>query len=142
MLKFSKKNKETTMNILIVDDSKIVRRILTNTITRYFETKKIANLHLFEAEDGVEALQMIKTTPINIIFLDWNMPNMTGEELITHVRANKEWNQIRIIMVTTESSKESVKKIIKKGVNGYIVKPFQEDLIIKTLDMLTARIAS
>lgn len=127
------------MNILIVDDSKIVRRVLTNTVTRFFKKPEWKELNIYEAEDGNVAMEMMKKEKIDIMLLDWNMPNMTGEEVVKAVRANKEWNKTRIIMATTEGSKESVLKMIKKGTNGYMVKPFQEEAIFNTLENITAR---
>jgi len=127
------------MNLLIVDDSKIVRRVLTNTMTRYFKAPKWSELNLFEAEDGNAAMEIMKKEKIDIMLLDWNMPNMTGPEVVEAVRANKEWNKTRIVMATTEGSKSSVLAMIKKGANGYMVKPFQEDAIFKTMDTITAR---
>ena len=129
------------MNLLIVDDSKIVRRVLTNTMTRYFKDKGWKELKLFEAEDGLIAMDLMKKEPIDIMLLDWNMPNMTGEQVVDAVRANKEWNKTRIIMATTEGSKTSVLKMIKKGANGYMVKPFSEEAIYKTMDTITARMS-
>ena len=127
------------MNILIVDDSKIVRRVLTNTVTRYFKIQNWSELNILEAEDGIIAMEQMKKEKIDIMLLDWNMPNMTGEEVVEAVRANKEWNKTRIIMATTEGSKTSVLKMIKKGANGYMVKPFNEEAIFKTLNNITAR---
>ncbi len=127
------------MNILIVDDSKIVRRVLKNTMTRYFKEPEYKELNIFEAEDGLEAMEVMKKEKVDIMLLDWNMPNMTGEEVVDAVRANKEWNKTRIVMATTEGSKSSVLKMIKKGANGYMVKPFNEDAIFKTLNTITAR---
>ena len=127
------------MNILIVDDSKIVRRVLTNTVTRFFKKTEWEELNIFEAEDGVEALEQMKKEKVDIMLLDWNMPNMNGEQVVESVRKNKEWNKTRIIMATTEGSKESVLKMIKKGANGYMVKPFQEEVIFKTLKNMTDR---
>jgi len=129
------------MNVLIVDDSKIVRRVLSNTVTRYFKAPKYTELKLLEAEDGVKAMEQMKKERVDIMLLDWNMPNMTGEEVVEAVRANKEWNKTRIIMATTEGSKTSVLKMIKKGANGYMVKPFNEEAIFKTLDTITARMS-
>jgi len=127
------------MNVLIVDDSKIVRRVLTNTMKRYFDSSDFKELNLFEAEDGNFAMDVMKKEKVDIMLLDWNMPNMTGEEVVEAVRANKEWNKTRIVMATTEGSKESVLKMIKKGANGYMVKPFNEEAIYKTMDTITAR---
>ena len=127
------------MNVLIVDDSKIVRRVLSNTVTRYFKAPEWKELNLFEAEDGLIAMEQMKKEKVDIMLLDWNMPNMNGEEVVEAVRANKEWNKTRIVMATTEGSKSNVLKMIKKGANGYMVKPFQEENIFKTLTTITAR---
>jgi len=127
------------MNLLIVDDSKIVRRVLTNTMKRYFKPPEWNELNLFEAEDGNVAMDIMKKEKVDIMLLDWNMPNMTGPEVVEAVRAKKEWNKTRIVMATTEGSKSSVLAMIKKGANGYMVKPFQEDAIFKTMDTITAR---
>jgi len=128
------------MNILIVDDSKIVRRVLTNTVKRFFTAPAWPNgCEILEAEDGLVAMDQMKKNQVDIMLLDWNMPNMTGEQVVEAVRANKEWNKTRIIMATTEGGKESVLKMIKKGANGYMVKPFQEEAIFKTLETVTAR---
>jgi len=127
------------MNVLIVDDSKIVRKVLTNTMKRYFEKPKWDELNIFEAKDGLLAMEQMKKEKINIVLLDWNMPNMNGEEVVEAIRANKEWMKTRIIMATTEGGKDSVLKMIKKGANGYMVKPFKEEAIFKTLNTITAR---
>ena len=131
--------KRVKMNILIVDDSKIVRRVLTNTMQRYFKEPKWPTINIFEAEDGNFAMKQMEKEKIDIILLDWNMPNMNGEEVVEAVRKNKEWNKTRIVMATTEGSKASVLKMIKKGANGYMVKPFNEEAIFKTMDTITAR---
>jgi len=122
------------MNILVVDDSAIVRRVLKNVLNRYFDEPTI-----YEAENGIQAMDVMKTKEVNLMLLDWNMPEMNGEQVVDAVRANKEWNSTRIIMATTEGGKQQVIKMIKKGVNGYMVKPFQEESIFKTLDTVTAR---
>lgn len=127
------------MNVLIVDDSKIVRRVLSSTMKRYFKHPEYQELNLFEAEDGNEAMAVMKKEQVDIMLLDWNMPNMTGPEVVEAVRANKEWNKTRIVMATTEGSKSSVLAMIKKGANGYMVKPFVEEAVFKTLDTITAR---
>lgn len=122
------------MNILVVDDSMIVRRVLKNILGRYFDAPTI-----HESENGQVAMEIMATKAVDLMFLDWNMPVMDGEAVVNEVRANKEWDKTRIIMATTEGGKQQVMKMIKKGVNGYMVKPFQEENIFKTLDTVTAR---
>jgi len=112
---------------------------LSNTLPRYFKKPEWQTLNLIEAEDGLVAIEQMKNNEVDIMLLDWNMPNMNGEEVVDTVRANKAWNKTRIVMATTEGGKDSVLKMIKKGANGYMVKPFKEEAIFKTLDTITAR---
>ncbi len=96
------------MNVLIVDDSNIVRRVLKNSLTKYFD----GDVTFFEAENGVQAVEVMKKETINIMTLDWNMPIMNGEQVVDAVRANSEWNKTRIIMATTEGTKAQVMKML------------------------------
>ena len=127
------------MNILIVDDSKMVRRVLESIVLLYFEKKRWIRPYVFKAEDGLIAMKQMQNNKIDIVFLDYNMPNMNGEEVVEYIRTYKDWNSTRIVMVTTEGSKESVLKMIKKGVNSYIVKPFTKEKLFNKLDIITPR---
>ena len=128
------------MNVLIVDDSKIVRKVLSEAVINYFQSTRDIAIRLFQAEDGVKALEVMSKETVDIMLLDWNMPNMTGEQVVNIIRSNKQWNKTRIIMATTEGSKESVLRIMKKGANGYLVKPFNQKSIFNTLDKIASRI--
>ena len=127
------------MNLLIVDDSKVMRNIIKNSLLTYFKKPDYSDVNIFEAEDGLVAMDNIAKEHIHIMFLDWNMPNMNGEEVVEAVRANPQWDDTHIIMATTEGSKTNVLKAIKKGADGYIVKPFNQDIIYKALDTITER---
>lgn len=122
------------MNVLIVDDSLIMRRVIRGAVENYFE-----EVTILEAENGQVAVEIVKNNPVDIMFLDWNMPIMDGEEALEVIRADKSYKNIRIIMATTEGTKDKVMKIIKKGASGYLVKPFQEIGIKAMLDKITAR---
>ncbi|MCW8838802.1 MAG: response regulator [Thiovulaceae bacterium] len=124
------------MNVLIVDDSRTIRTLLKSMVSNYF--KDMCNI--LEAEDGFVAMKQIEENRVDIILLDYNMPNMNGEEVVEVIRKNRKWDRTRIIMVTTEGIKEDVLRLIKKGADGYVVKPFREDVIFKTLDTIKARI--
>ncbi len=124
------------MNILIVDDSTIMRTVLKNTISRHADAE---NFEFFSAENGLIGLEVLKANNINIMFLDWNMPVMTGEELVHKMREDKTLNKVRIIMATTEGARSQVIKMAKKGVNGYLVKPFNHDAVMKAFDAVYAR---
>ncbi len=104
------------MKILIVDDSSVMRRIIKNYLSQ------LGYNDFIEAQDGIDALDKVKDT--DLIFTDWNMPNMNGFEFLKKVRAIPEHKNTKIIMVTTESSKFDVIDAIKAGVTEYIIKPF------------------
>lgn len=123
------------MTVLLVDDSKIVRMLLRNVLTKILGSDNI----FLEAENGEIALEHMKNGPIDLIMLDWNMPIMNGEQVVDAVRANPDYKSTRIIMATTEGGKNEVLRMIKKGVNGYLVKPFQEPNIIKAIEALRMR---
>ena len=106
------------LKILIVDDSPTMRRILVNTVIKsgYSDVK--------EAEDGKDALAKLMAGEFDLVMTDWNMPNMSGLELVQAVRADEKLKKIPILMVTTRNMKEDIVNAIKSGVNGYTVKPF------------------
>lgn len=107
------------MKILVVDDFAMVRKIIRNHL------KKIGYENVEEAEDGVAALNVLKTQIIDFIISDWNMPNMTGIELLQAVRADSALGKIPFLMITAEVSKGNVIKAVQAGVDGYIAKPFE-----------------
>jgi two-component system chemotaxis response regulator CheY len=106
------------MKILVVDDSPTMRRILVNTV------QKAGYSNIQEAEDGRDALAKLLAGDFEFLMTDWNMPNMSGLELVTAVRKEGKCKDIPILMVTTRNMKEDIVNAIKLGVNGYIVKPF------------------
>ncbi len=106
------------MTVLIVDDFSTMRRIMRN-ILRDLEFKNI-----LEAEDGTAAVTVLDTHKVDLIISDWNMPKMTGLELLKHVRANERYKDVPFLMVTAEAQKENVIEAVKAKVSNYIVKPF------------------
>jgi len=106
------------LKILVVDDSPTMRRILINTIQKagYSEVK--------DAEDGKDALSKLMAGEYDLLMTDWNMPNMSGLELIETVRADDKIRDLPILMVTTRNMKDDIINAVKAGANGYIVKPF------------------
>lgn len=117
------------MKILVVDDSSTMRRIIKNTLNRLGYTD------LLEGENGVQAWeQMTGNSDINVLITDWNMPEMNGLELVKKVRAEKKYEDIPIIMVTTEGGKAEVITALKAGVNNYIVKPFTPQVLKEKLE--------
>lgn len=106
------------IKVLVVDDFSTMRRILKNIL------KQIGYSDIEEAEDGNSALARLRQGGFGLVVSDWNMPNMTGLELLKAIRADNVLNNIPVLMVTAEAKKENVIDAIQAGVNNYVVKPF------------------
>ena len=107
--------------ILVVDDSRIMRNIVKNIFT----DMKIPCRYL-EAGDGKTAFDLLETNKVDLVFLDWNMPEMDGLEFLKKARAMPEYNKIPIIMVPSEAAKYNIVGAIKNGATDYIIKPINE----------------
>jgi len=110
------------MKILVVDDSRIMRSIVKNTMKTMYNMED----GFVEAENGEEAFQILKSTPVNLVLLDWNMPVLNGIDLVRKLRAIDKYKMLPIIMVTSEAAKYNVIEAVKAGVNDYLVKPVTE----------------
>lgn len=107
---------------LIVDDSKIVRKV----VRRIVEGLGFA---ILEAENGKEAVDHAKATPVDVIILDWNMPVMDGMECMLQIRADATIHQPKIIFCTTENEFTKIQQAIMNGADEYVMKPFDEAII-------------
>lgn len=108
---------------LVVDDSKAIRQI---------ERKYLEELgfEVLEAENGKEALEVLKEhSDISLILLDWHMPVMNGYEFLKILRANPQYQEIKVMMVTTENQQKSVIDAIMAGANEYLMKPFDKEML-------------
>jgi two-component system chemotaxis response regulator CheY len=106
------------LKFLVVDDFSTMRRIVRNLL------KELGFTNVDEAEDGVAALQKLRGGSFDFIVSDWNMPNMTGIELLRTVRADPALKHLPMLMVTAEAKKENIVEAAQAGASGYIVKPF------------------
>lgn len=107
------------MKILVVDDFVTMRRI-TKTLM-----KQLGYTNMIEAEDGKQALDILqKDSAIEFVISDWNMPNMTGLELLQAVRADDKLKKLPFLMVTAEAEQENIMAAVKSGVSNYVIKPF------------------
>ena len=112
-----------TIKILVVDDFATMRKVVRNLL------KQIGYENIVEAEDGVSALKVLKSQKIDFIVSDWNMPNMTGLELLKAVRADSELTATPFLMVTAEALQDNVVAAVRAGVSNYIVKPFTAETL-------------
>ncbi|MDY6909657.1 MAG: chemotaxis response regulator CheY [Thermodesulfobacteriota bacterium] len=118
------------MTVLIVDDFATMRRIIRN-ILRELDFKDIV-----EAENGTAAVRILESQKVDLVISDWNMPKMTGLELLKWVRANEKARDLPFLMVTAEAQKENIVEAIKAGVNNYIVKPFTAAVLSEKLEKI------
>ncbi|OGS75786.1 MAG: histidine kinase [Gallionellales bacterium GWA2_55_18] len=107
------------MKFLVVDDFSTMRRIVRSLL------KELGFGNIVEAEDGVVALsRLLNDSEIEFVVTDWNMPNMTGIELLRAIRADDKLKHLPVLMVTAEAKKENIIEAAQAGASGYIVKPF------------------
>jgi len=106
------------MRILVVDDFSTMRRIIKNIL------KQLGFTNVVDADDGTTAWEILNKDKIDFIISDWNMPKMSGIELLRKVRASEEFADIPFLMVTAEGQQENVIEAVQAGVSNYNVKPF------------------
>jgi two-component system chemotaxis response regulator CheY len=109
---------DTNMKFLVVDDFSTMRRIVRNLL------KELGFTNVDEAEDGVVALQKLRGDSFDFVVSDWNMPNMTGIDLLKAIRADAALKHLPVLMVTAEAKKENIIEAAQAGASGYVVKPF------------------
>lgn len=110
------------MKVMIVDDSIAMHRVEKNHLAR------MGIADIVEAFNGREGLATLKAEmPVDLILLDINMPEMDGMALLKEIRANPEFNGVRVVMVTSEGEKEKVIEALRSGADDYVVKPFSPD---------------
>ena len=120
------------INILVVDDMAAMRKILKTLLAQ------LGYKNVDEAEDGKQALEKLRQNPdkYGLVITDWNMPNMTGIELVQAIRSDEKLKHLPVLMVTAEAKKENVLMAIKAGVNNYIVKPFTAETLKEKLEAI------
>ncbi len=118
---------DTSIKVLIVDDFATMRRILKNIL------KQLGFKNILEADDGTTALEVLEKQDIDLIISDWNMPKMTGLDLLKRVRADKKYSKHPFLMVTAEAQKQNVIEAVQAGVSNYVVKPFTAEAISEKL---------
>ncbi len=122
------------MKILIVDDFSTMRRIIKNLL------RDLGFNNTQEADDGNTALPMLQSGNFDFLVTDWNMPGMTGIDLLRAVRADEKLKTLPVLMVTAEAKKEQIVLAAQEGVNGYIVKPFTAQTLKEKIDKIFERI--
>ena len=123
----------SSYSMLVVDDFATMRRIVSNLL------REAGVAHITEAEDGAEALRKLENGNFNFVVSDWNMPNMTGLELLKAVRSSSQLQHIPCLLITAEARKENIIGAAKAGADGYIVKPFTAATLIEKIMAILKR---
>ncbi len=121
------------LSVLIVDDSMPMRAVIKKT----FKAAGYGGADFIEAENGQKAMDQLKKNWVDIVITDFNMPIMNGLELIHEMKKNELFDQIPVVVVSTEGSKEKVDQFVTQGASGYIKKPFSpeqlRDILVQLL---------
>ncbi len=122
------------MKILIVDDFSTMRRIIKNLL------RDLGFTNTVEADDGLTAIPILNSGSIDFLVTDWNMPGMTGIDVLRHVRADEKLRSLPVLMVTAEAKREQIIEAAQAGVNGYVVKPFTALALKEKIEKIFERI--
>ncbi len=121
---------DKNMKFLVVDDFSTMRRIVMNLL------KELGYNNMVEAEDGVAALSKLNAEKFDFVVTDWNMPNMTGLELLTNIRADAKLKHLPVLLVTAEAKNENIVAAAQAGASGYVVKPFTANVLQEKLNKI------
>ncbi|WP_177339462.1 MULTISPECIES: chemotaxis response regulator CheY [Pseudomonas] len=124
------------MKILIVDDFSTMRRIIKNLL------RDLGFTNTSEADDGLTALPMLQSGGFDFLVTDWNMPGMSGIDLLRQVRLDERLKHIPVLMVTAEAKREQIIEAAQAGVNGYVVKPFTAQVLQEKIEKIFERVNS
>ena len=125
---------DKNMKILVVDDFSTMRRIVKNLLS------DLGFKNIDEADDGNTALPKLKSGNFDFLVTDWNMPGMSGIDLLKAVRADPALASIPVLMVTAESKREQIIEAAQAGVNGYVVKPFTAGTLEEKINKIFERV--
>jgi two-component system chemotaxis response regulator CheY len=126
---------DKNMKILVVDDFSTMRRIVRNLLG------DLGYTNITEADDGKSAWPLLQAGSFDFVVTDWNMPGMTGIELLRSIRGDARIAKTPVLMVTAEAQREQIIEAAQAGVNGYIIKPFNAAALKEKIDKIFQRIA-
>ena len=121
---------DKNMKILVVDDFSTMRRIVKNIL------RQLGYNNIVEADDGSTAVEVLDRDKIDFVISDWNMPKMSGIELLRHVRQTEEIKDLPFLMVTAEAQQENIIEAVKAKDSQYIVKPFTADTLNEKIEKI------
>jgi two-component system, chemotaxis family, chemotaxis protein CheY len=119
-----------SVRFLVVDDFSTMRRIIKNLL------HDLGYQHVEEADDGKTALPLLQAGGIDCVITDWNMPGISGLELLKTIRADEKLAKLPVLMLTAEAKREQIIEAAQAGVNGYVIKPFTAETLKEKLDKI------
>jgi two-component system chemotaxis response regulator CheY len=125
---------DPTTKFLVVDDFPTMRRIIRNLL------KELGFTNVEEAEDGVDGLAKLRSGDFQFVVSDWNMPNMTGIDMLKQIRTDEQLKHLPVLMVTAEAKKENIIAAAQAGASGYVVKPFTAATLDEKLKKIFANL--
>ena len=123
------------IRILVVDDASFIRDMLKKHLR-----EGIPGAQVYEATDGHRALAALKAQRVDLILSDWEMPNMSGEELLRRLKEQPESAEVPFVMVTSRGDRSHVVKAIEAGAVDYLVKPFTPEELLRKVNKQLVRI--
>ena len=124
---------DSKLKFLVVDDFSTMRRIVRNLL------KELGFPNVDEAEDGASALAKLKRDSFDFVVSDWNMPNMSGIDLLRAIRGDAALRHLPVLLVTAEARRENIIEAAEEGANGFVVKPFTAATLEEKLNKVFAR---
>jgi len=109
---------DPNLDILVVDDAETMRRIVRGLL------RELGFKNIREADDGLTAIVELRRQKAGLVISDWNMPGMTGIDLLKTIRSDGSLKDVPVLMVTAQSKKENILEAVQAGVNNYMIKPF------------------
>jgi len=123
------------LKFLVVDDSVTMRRIVLNSL------KGLGYSQFLEAGDGKEAIDVLNANDsISFVITDWNMPNVSGLDLVKAIRQHPKYSTIPILMVTTRGVKDDIMEALHAKVNNYVIKPFTPQILKEKIEQILASV--
>ncbi|MEA3221954.1 MAG: response regulator [Thermodesulfobacteriota bacterium] len=124
---------DQNMKILVIDDFSTMRKIVKGIL------RQLNFNNIVEADDGSTGLNVLQNEQVDLIICDWNMPKVTGLELLKVIRADDALREIPFLMVTAEAKQENIVEAVKAGVNNYVVKPFTSEILDKKIKQIFSK---
>ncbi|MDP2564321.1 response regulator [Pseudoalteromonas marina] len=124
--------------VLVVDDMSTMRRIVISLLVELGFKKELIS----EADDGSTAIAFLEKNTVDFVVTDWNMPQVTGIDLLRHIRKTEATSKLPVLMVTAEAKREQIIEAAGAGVNNYVVKPFNKKTLGEKISKIFAGLSA